>query len=122
MLGLTLLACAVHLLPIVSSPISPVLTSLAAFLPALGAAFSGINNQGEFRRVFMRSDAMVGKFEGLKKEAKELRRQIEESEPLKGGQPRSSQVGALGDQVAHLMVSEVLDWRVTLLDRPLETA
>ncbi len=122
MLGLTLLACAVHLLPIVSSPISPVLTSLAAFLPALGAAFSGINNQGEFRRVFMRSDAMVGKFKGLKEEAKELRGQIEESEPLKGGQPRSSQVGALGDQVAHLMVSEVLDWRVTLLDRPLETA
>ena len=119
MLGLTLLACAVHLLPIVSSPISPMLTSLAAFLPALGAAFSGINNQGEFRRVFMRSDAMVGKFKDLLEKAQELRQQIEGSETLKGERPRSSQVGALGDEVAHLMVSEVLDWRVTLLDRPL---
>lgn len=119
MLGLTFLACAVHLLPMVSHPIPPILTSLAAFLPALGAAFSGINNQGEFRRVFMRSDAMVGQFKDLLEQAQELRQQIEGSTTPKGRQLRSSQVGALGDQVAHLMVSEVLDWRVTLLDRPL---
>jgi hypothetical protein len=113
LLGVTLLACGLHLLPGFHLPMSPlVLTFLCGFLPALGAALAGINNQGEFRRITRRSKAMADHFPTLDAEAARLQ---DPKRPLASGE-----VSTLAQQTARLMVDEVLDWRVVLLDRPPE--
>ena len=125
LLALTLLACGVHLLPglwpAVHTPswLPPhLLTFFCGFFPALGAALAGINNQGEFRRITKRSEAMQEHLKPLLTEAEKLRAQIND-----GANPPSRQfsvsVGELSANTARLLVNEVLDWRVVFLDRPL---
>jgi hypothetical protein len=121
----TLLACGVHLLHsfwhMVPTPswLQPhVLTFCCGFFPALGAALAGINNQGEFRRITKRSEAMHEHLCLLLIEAEKLREQINND-----ANPRplqfSALVGTLSANAARLLVNEVLDWRVVFLDRPL---
>lgn len=90
------------------------LIAMAAFLPALGASLAGINNQGEFRRIAKRSDAMAGHLEKLLAETAALTSANGSPGPL-----RWAVVADLTARVTQLMVNEVLDWRVVFLDRPL---
>lgn len=84
-------------------------TSLAAALPALGAAFSGILAQGEFRRLEARSEAM---HKGLSA--------IEAN--LAAAAPRLTidRLGYFADAAAEGLISEVQDWRALFKARPPE--
>jgi len=91
---------------------------LAGFLPAMGAATAGINNQGEFQRLSMRSKAMAERLRLLDTRATNLLARLEStSRPWVLG--ASVDVRELATEAAQLMVNEVLDWRVIFLDRPL---
>ena len=120
LLGATLLAGALHIAGsfVPGAPHSPELTgaliAMAAFLPALGASLAGVNNQGEFRRITKRSEAM----------AEHLKKLLAEAEAMTAADRapialRWSAVADLTSRVTQLMVNEVLDWRVVFLDRPL---
>ncbi len=89
------------------------LTFCCGFLPALGAAMAGIANQGEFRRITRRSRAMRDQLARLQADAQGM---LAAAGP---GQQRSAAVGRLGREIARLMITEVLDWRVVFLDQPL---
>lgn len=105
-------------------------TFICGFLPALGAALAGINNQGEFRRLAKRSHAMERNLAALLSRARKLRERITPSATasaaaatgsLAPGTPlHSSEVAALASDAAQSLLMEVLDWRVVFLDRPLE--
>jgi len=82
-----------------------------ASFPALGAALSGINHQGEFARIARRSRAMAARLTQVKAELEVL------LEPRRI--VRSNEAAAHALQAAQIMVDEVLDWRVVFLDRPL---
>src|SRR5262245_34580357 len=79
---LTGLACLVHGLPhlpefgllhgLHEHVAGPPLTFLGAVLPALGAAFAAIRNQGEFRRVTKRSRAMAARLRRVAQRLDEL--------------------------------------------------
>lgn len=114
-LALTLLACCLHLFHLGFS--AEVLTSISGFLPALGAALAGISNQGEFRRVSKRSEAMEQQLGLLVERVVALRDGV--PDPGQVVQLSSAQVGYLSEEAARLLVSEVLDWRVVFVDRPL---
>jgi len=86
------------------------LVLLSALAPALGAALTGINNQGEFQRLGKRSAAMA---DGLARIAGDIGRLKAGTRPL-----RMAEVLALSDQVAELMIQEVTDWRIMFVDRP----
>lgn len=124
LLGLTLLACAMHLgldvLPDSYRParLSPWLTFFCGFLPALGAALAAIMNQGEFRTLTKRSKAAREQLRRLLKEITSLRKQIAAT-PGSSMRQFSTQADALASSTAGLLVNEVLDWRVVLLDQPL---
>jgi hypothetical protein len=95
------------------------LTFVAGFVPALGAAVAGINNQGEFRRLVMRSEAMSARLLDLEQRAGALLKTLAAS-PSGPWIPRvSGEASDLAIQTAQLMVNEVLDWRVVFLDQPL---
>jgi hypothetical protein len=121
LLGVTLFACMGHLLPIVSPyelPFSPaILVFVGGFLPALGAAFAGISNQAEFLRVAKRSEAMALQLGVLLAEIPKVRSAVKLGRTVEGT-PYLRVVKLIG-QASELMVNEVLDWRVVLLDRPL---
>jgi len=116
LLGLTLAACVGHLLPLSwvhAEQVGLPLTFLCGFLPALGAALAGINNQAEFRRIAKRSGSMAGQLALLERRA----------EDLQGAAPRqirlrAPDVRALASDAARVMVNEVAEWRVVVLDRP----
>lgn len=112
LLGLTLVCCVLHL----SHVLLPGYTLIFAcgFLPALGAALAGINNQGEFRRIAKRSRAMVEHLERLLSDLASLRTEIEKGSTRSFG----PEVRTFARQAAGLLLSEVLDWRVLVLDRP----
>lgn len=145
---LTLAACCLHLYPELAESMHlehwlppHTLTFACGFFPALGAALAAINNQGEFRRVGRRSQAMEQQLHPhvdpkLKEIPEALQRLIETSflaridrlrdrvgaaQPaLAAGTPQLSvQAAGLAGEVARLLVNEVLDWRVVFLDRPL---
>jgi hypothetical protein len=119
--GVLLIAAtaAVCLLHLALPSISPQLTFFAAFFPALGAALAGIVNQGEFRRIARRSESMKDKLPLLLAEARRLRASIGPTSPAPAAQI-SVEAAALGTEVARALANEVLDWRVVVLDRPLE--
>jgi len=126
LLGATLVACACHLLvafglvAMRSHWRVGCLVFLAGFLPALGAALAGINNQGEFRRVARRSDAMQARLRELMQAAEALVKKLESAAPGAWRPRASGEVTRLAHQAAHVMVNEVLDWRVVFLDQPLK--
>lgn len=106
--GATLAACALHLL-VHWEWLSGWLTLAAAVLPALGAALAAIRSQGEFERVVKRSEAMS---RNLREIGTDLGRLV--------AAPSSAALGALAEQAADCLVSEVLDWRVVFKARPLD--
>jgi len=122
----TLVCCGLHLLPviwpyfrgIVSHEFLNLLTFFCGFLPAVGAALAGIFNQGEFRRMAKRSDAMVQQLGLLLEKIQKLQEEIMGApEPL--DRAFSPQLAASASDIARLLVGEVLDWRVVFLDQPL---
>lgn len=123
LLAATAVACVAHLVfglgVIHVSPwVLGSLIFLAGFLPAMGAAMAGINNQGEFKRVSMRSQAMAERLRQLDARATRLLANLQSTtRPWVPG--ASAEVRELATDAAQLMVNEVLDWRVIFLDRPL---
>ncbi|HZT41547.1 MAG TPA: hypothetical protein VFA07_05140 [Chthonomonadaceae bacterium] len=91
------------------------LTFLCGFLPALGAAFIGMNNQGEFRRVARRSESMHKHLSMLLTDTQKLKDIVQTA-----AESHNSRVRAHAEKVAIELMQEVLDWRVMFLDRPLE--
>ena len=79
---------------------------------------AGIINQGEFRSLTNRSEAMREQLNLLLNETTNLREQIA-STPDSAKRQFSTQAVALASATAGLLVNEVLDWRVVLLDQPL---
>jgi hypothetical protein len=126
LLASTILACIAHLLfgaGALTTERSWVLGSLvfaAGFLPALGAAIAGITNQGEFRRLGMRSEAMFRRLADLESRAKGLLDKLNAAGPDVWIPSASGEVSEVAVQAAQLMVNEVLDWRIVFLDRPLK--
>ncbi len=136
LLTATLIACALHLSAEASEHLhwlSPrLLAFLSGFLPALGAAIVGITNQGEFRRIAKRSLSMEQQLSQLLTRVHKLQSALDAPAPAHPSAhppahtptplPRqfSTDAALLASQAARLMVNETLDWRVVLLDRPLE--
>jgi len=108
----TLVACGLHLfgrqVSVGSWPIV-----LAAIFPAFGAALSAIRTQAEAQRLARRSFAMQKSLEQIRLDFASL--------PAREGEGHSQRLRQGADRVTELMVREMLDWRVVLLDRPLET-
>jgi hypothetical protein len=92
------------------------LVLLAATLPALGAAMTGIANQGEFARLAKRSLAMSEAFAKFAIQIEALQRQARD------GTLKLSQVIPLARKIAAVMVDEVADWRVIVVEQPVRTA
>lgn len=113
----TLIACLLHVFN-VPAWISNLLTLLCGFFPALGAALAGIINQGEFLRISKRSSSMQKQLQRLLGQINDLKDQINAAGGSSDQQFSTKAVHLAGD-AAHLMVYEVLDWRVVFLDRPL---
>ncbi len=86
-----------------------VLLLASAVLPAFGAAFEGINNQGEFIRISKRSAAMASGFEKFADRIALMK---------KGVPPRLAEAIPLSASIAEAMVAEVVDWRAVFIDRP----
>jgi hypothetical protein len=108
LLILTSISCVLHLLHVLL--LGNVSTFFCGFFPALGAALAGINNQGEFRRVTKRSEAMQ----------EQIKAKIENIAILRKGEVTAWELSFFTSDSARLLVNEVLDWRVVFLDRPLE--
>ncbi len=126
LLTLTLLSCGLHLLPNLWHGFRPpsglpahVLTFVCGVFPALGAAIAGISNQGEFRRIAKRSEAMADQLVPLKERVDKLCQQMGNAS-LSTPRQYSLQARTLTSEAAPLLVNEVLDWRVVFLDRPLD--
>ena len=123
-LSLTLIACGLHLLPALFHDIHfpiwlpDLLTFFCGFFPAMGAAMAGIINQGEFIPIAKRSESMHRQLDILKHQIINLKKQITTADDS-ADQEFSAKANQLAGDVAHLMVYEVLDWRVVFLDRPL---
>jgi len=118
LLGITLLACALHLGAGVPLALLAALTFCCGFFPAIGAALGGIANQGEFLRIHKRSRAMQDQLTILLREIDNIRSDLQDaSAPL--SQQYSPLVSTRASDAARLLVHEVLDWRVVFLDRPL---
>ncbi|PQO45472.1 hypothetical protein C5Y93_13555 [Blastopirellula marina] len=92
------------------------LTFCCGFFPALGAAFAGLVNQGEFRRIEKRSESMVQQLKLLIAEIDRLQTRMAEDQ---SGRQYSPDVLELASRTARTMLNEVLDWRVVFLDRPI---
>jgi hypothetical protein len=108
----TFVACGLHLLT--SRPFSAEwLIFYAAFFPALSAALSAIRTQAEALRLARRSHAMEKSLDQIKLDLASV--------PIRGQEGHSQRLRLAADRVTDLMVREMLDWRVVLLDRPLET-
>lgn len=125
LLALTLVACTAHL-AISAAPAGwPAwsvggLVFLAGFLPAASASLAGISHQGEYRRVAKRSAAMRARFEELEQAGAALRARIEHLPGAAVVPGIAADAADLAKRTAHLMVTEVLDWRVVFLDQPLK--
>jgi hypothetical protein len=126
LLGVTVLACLAHLGVGIRPDgdrlhvLSPVLTFLCGFLPALGAALAAISNQGEFRSLTKQSRAMRAHLRNRLPEIKELRELIRNT-PDQSACQFSTKAEKLGRTASDLLVNEVLDWRSVVLDQPLRT-
>ncbi len=106
-----LIAGGVHLLEPVFGHVSYLTETtilLAAFLPALGASLAGILTQGEFERIARRSTAMAGQL-GIVIET--LTSEIHNH--------TSENLGHHAETAAQVMLTEVLDWRIVFLAKPL---
>jgi hypothetical protein len=80
----------------------------SAFLPALGAALEGINNQGEFTRTARRSAAMAGAFEAYAARVRKLREEKDAA---------LAPITDLSRRITQTMVDEMTEWRAVFSDR-----
>lgn len=124
LLMLTILCCGQHLLqgfwhdwPQLPGP---ALTFCCGFFPAAGAALAGISNQGEFRRIALRSNSMSERLEQHLNRLNRLEARLQRPGVLR--QQLSAELAGLASETARTMVNEVLDWRVIFQDRPPRTA
>lgn len=121
----TFAACAVHIafsvFPSIHQRewIARLLTTIAAFLPAVGASLAGIADQAELRRLVRGSEAMHHQLvDRIKRTAALERRLIADGGRPLG--PLSKEVTNLSVETASLLIKDVLGWRLVFLDRPLE--
>jgi hypothetical protein len=125
LLALTLLACVLHLVPVLVHGVQLpdrlhfALTFCCGFFPALGAACAGIYNQGEFRRIARRSHAMHDQLNALLGHVRALQTEVAGAAEGPASPQFSRRAVALAGDAARLMLNEVLDWRVVFLDQPL---
>jgi hypothetical protein len=126
LLGLTVSTCALHLafgfLPEhhrVHS-LSPILTFICGFFPALGAALAAISSQGKFRSMTKQSRAMREQLRNRLPGIKSLRQAIVAAPDLSAC-TFSTEAEKVGSVAADLLVREVLDWRSVVLDQPMRT-
>ncbi len=96
--------------PAVIDRVNEWLILFSAFLPALGATFASINNQGEFARLQRRSHAMADSLRSVRERAFDL-----DVEPHP---PPLATVSELAAQIASMMVDENTEWRIVVLDVP----
>ncbi|MCX6224864.1 MAG: hypothetical protein NTV01_08985 [Bacteroidia bacterium] len=119
----TIASCSIHLLPLFIPGLSweggfaHLLTFLCGFLPALGAALAGINNQGEFKRLTKTSESMQRAYIELSDELMEIRQKLQTSDG-KAVIPLFPLIKDLAHRVSHLMIEELSDWRITYHNRP----
>lgn len=90
----------------------------AATLPALGAAFTGISNQGEFARLAKRSGAMADAFEQFFVQIEALQSAVSKG----ANPPKLLHLIPLAGKIAEIMVDEVADWRVVVIEQPVRAA
>jgi hypothetical protein len=88
----------------------------AATLPASGAALAGIANHGEFARLAKRSSAMADAFRQFGAQIDALKAEAA-SNP---GALTLSRVAGLAEAIADVMVEEVSDWRVIVVEPPVQ--
>jgi hypothetical protein len=91
---------------------SALLTLVTIVGPALGAALAAIRSQGEFERLVKRSKAMASQ---LKRVSDQLGRLT-----IREGELASVRLNEVVGNAAHLMVNEVLDWRIFFQQRPVD--
>ena len=87
------------------------MTLFCAFFPAMGAAFSAIRSQSEVQRLAQRSKAMETALAEMYHDFDRLTDAY--------NSPESPALRKCADRVSHLMINEMLDWRVVFQDRPL---
>jgi len=87
-----------------------------AVLPAFGAAFTGIANQGEFARLEKRSIAMAGAFQKYEAQIERMKAKIKSDVP---GTAALSNVIELATDITQVMVDEVSDWRFVVAEQPM---
>lgn len=106
---LTVGACIAHLA--LASGGGP-LTFLTAGLPAFAASLLAIRTHSEAQRLARRSQAMVQGLERLRADFAQI--------PVRAGAGNSVELREYARRVSDLMIREMLDWRVVVLERPLE--
>jgi hypothetical protein len=120
---LTIFAVYTHLIVIELTPpefshaVSGWLVMVSAVAPAFGAAVANINNQGEFSRLAKRNEAMAEALAGFRQELAEQRLNL-----ATGHKPDLPAVTSITDRIAGAMLHEVVDWRVIVVDRPMDPA
>jgi hypothetical protein len=88
----------------------PTISYLSIVLPAVGAAFFGIRNHGEFLRVSERSQRMEAALKAIRDELEQSAGAISDRQTLES----KAQI------IARTMLSETSDWQNLVLARPLE--
>jgi hypothetical protein len=83
---------------------------LSAFLPALGAAMSGIRVQGEFASTAERSEAMAARLTQL---------QLEIQADEKIGETGLARLRSFIETTSETMLIEVVDWKFVFRGKPL---
>jgi len=125
LVGATIAACMIHLLPVFIPELQwPVgfarlLTFLSGFLPALGAALAGINNQGEFKTLAKTSESMQHEYSILSAELSGLKKALQSSDE-KSVIHLFKRIKDVAYRISHLMIEELSDWRITYHNRPLD--
>jgi hypothetical protein len=125
LIGATIAACVMHLIPIINPELhwpagfAYLLTFLCGFLPALGAALAGINNQGEFKSMSKTSESMKYEYAALSDELTSLKLTLL-SVKEKADIPLYKRIKDTTYRISFLMIEELSDWRITYNNRPLD--
>lgn len=125
LIGATVGACLLHLVPLLiqglhwKESISHFLTFLCGFLPALGAALAGINNQGEFKSLSKTSDSMQREYTLIASELLDIQSEINEFRNYSDAQPYRK-LKDITFRISYLMIEELNDWRITYHNRPMD--
>lgn len=109
----TLLACIIHLAARHLTDVQSIwLLLVATVFPAFGAAFYGINNQGEYARIADRSQAMFHELTAVQSKdfsSEQLKRDVSLTELRK-----------VAERVAGIMIAETIDWNFVFRFRSLD--